>query len=256
MVIGVVGGSCSYSESCDLCENCSVCPSSWSNQWNGQCYRTTSSADTWVNTRTTCTGWGGDLVRLDNQTEYNFITATYGQAWIGYNDQDNNNVWTWTLNGAGWVNWQTNVGIAQQGECAVMNDDGTYINKTCTLTSYTGICEINATCGAVSGGIEDIPNACYDATGCSATSGDYCRCFGDASCLTVNGGACTVDSNCLGFCSDNGVCQNCSRRANFTEFTGATTNFNITANIENISNATLEVPSYGKIVWNNSINAC
>ena len=63
-----------------------------------------------------------------------------------------------------------------------------------------GFCGLTSTCGDVASGVEDTINGCYDYTGCSATSGDYCRCNGAASCLTLNNGYCIADTNCFNHC--------------------------------------------------------
>jgi len=71
----------------------------------------------------------------------------------------------------------------------------------CTYDSDCAICEYcDGTCKYVADGSEDTTNGCYDYTGCSATSGDYCRCDGAGTCLTNDGGYCTANAQCHNYC--------------------------------------------------------
>jgi len=74
--------------------------------------------------------------------------------------------------------------------------------EACTYDGNCSICE-NCTsnvCTYIGSGIEDTSNGCYDYTGCSATSGDYCRCNGTGTCLTNDAGACTNNTQCFNYC--------------------------------------------------------
>ena len=73
--------------------------------------------------------------------------------------------------------------------------------EDCTYDSDCAICEYcDGTCKYVADGSEDTTNGCYDYTGCSATSGDYCRCDGAGSCLTLDAGYCTANAQCFNYC--------------------------------------------------------
>jgi hypothetical protein len=91
--------------------------------------------------------------------------------------------------------------IDYDGETNKCTDDAGY-GPPCD----PGYCGLTDTCEALTGGVEDTDNGCYDYTGCSATGGDYCRCYGDDTCLTNDGGYCTGNSDCYsGYCDSDGV---------------------------------------------------
>lgn len=75
--------------------------------------------------------------------------------------------------------------------------------QTCTYNRDCAICEYcDTTCKYIASQHPDNEptHLCIGTSGCSATSGDYCRCNGAGSCLTNNGGYCTANAQCFNYC--------------------------------------------------------
>jgi hypothetical protein len=74
----------------------------------------------------------------------------------------------------------------------------------CVYETDCALCEncVGSVCTYVANGNADTLGTfqCTGTTGCSATSGDYCRCDGGGSCLTNDGGYCTGNAQCHNYC--------------------------------------------------------
>jgi len=70
----------------------------------------------------------------------------------------------------------------------------------CSICEF---CNASDLCEYIASGDPDTfgdPDRCNLDNGCSATSGDYCRCNGTGSCLTLDNGSCTDNAYCFNDC--------------------------------------------------------
>ena len=78
------------------------------------------------------------------------------------------------------------------------------VGEGCAYETDCALCEncVGSICTYVGNGLADTLGTyqCTGTTGCSATSGDYCRCDGAASCLTNDNGTCTDNAECFNNC--------------------------------------------------------
>jgi len=76
--------------------------------------------------------------------------------------------------------------------------------EACTYDSDCTICNYcdSGTCAFIASQNPDNEEThlCVNTDGCSATSGDYCRCDGAGTCLTNDAGECTSNAQCFNYC--------------------------------------------------------
>ena len=79
-----------------------LCPSGWK-QHNSSCYKFFSSPQNWTDAKSTCTGFGGNLVIIDSAEENSFVKdliwpaykKSWGGVWFGASDQEKEGAWKW-----------------------------------------------------------------------------------------------------------------------------------------------------------------
>ena len=102
----------------------------------------------WADARSTCQGFGYDLVTIDDSTENAWVTSTHvshsmGSPWIGFNDLASEGTWVWADGTAtSYTNWSSGEPNDSGGEdCAHIYTNGQWNDHRCTVLSAYFICE-------------------------------------------------------------------------------------------------------------------
>ena len=130
------------------------CPPGW-DEFDNSCYKRMqkfvySLALSWENARAVCLGFGGDLVKIENEKEMEFIkflsSAFKTRVWIGLNDRHEEGQFVWSdgtpFNSSvynSWADGEPNNAIEKEDCVEVYGDNGWNDNRCDVNLQY--ICE-------------------------------------------------------------------------------------------------------------------
>ena len=83
----------------------------------------------WLDARSSCAIWGGDLTSITTERENNYlntlITSSVGDCWIGLNDRSTEGTYTW-IDGTSvsYTNWTGTPPNVTNSDCVQINNDG------------------------------------------------------------------------------------------------------------------------------------
>ncbi|MFW5925313.1 MAG: C-type lectin domain-containing protein [Myxococcota bacterium] len=96
---------------------------------DGGCYVLRTDSRAWGSAASECLAWGGHLVTIDDESEEQWLIATFGPAldvWIGLSDRNEEGTFTW-MNGseADYRNWTSSAPDDRGGgeDCVALNSD-------------------------------------------------------------------------------------------------------------------------------------
>nr|XP_054752325.1 uncharacterized protein LOC129257911 [Lytechinus pictus] len=150
-----INGPLAYSERIDARTNNETvgCPADYEEGYQGGCYRFVKGSLTWSQARLECSkDFGGELVVVDNQEEYDYILnkTVEGDWWIGLQDQWSEGDFRWTdcSSMTAWqmTNWAPDEPDEAEGDvqdCVQMISSGQWMDWPCQRPNQF-ICEIFA----------------------------------------------------------------------------------------------------------------
>lgn len=170
-----------FNTMCELYNVCSddcqvTCPNGWTCRGES-CYLNVKG--NWFEIKDQCNNLGAHIITVNDRCENLWAKGLGG--WLGYNDLENEGVWTWANGHSNYEWWAHNEpNNAGNEDCAEFRADGSWNDNQCIVIK-NGLCEVENPC----------PVNCDDGNSCTI---DYCSPTG-----CVN----QVISPCEG----NGVCE-------------------------------------------------
>ena len=116
--------------------------------YGGHNYALSNNGVGWVTAEAEAVSLGGHLVTINNQSEQNWLMATFTEPrlWIGFTDKDQEGTWVWssgeTVTYTNWAPGQPENSFPEEDCAMLFFPDGGWYDLSSQSPTYPGIIEV------------------------------------------------------------------------------------------------------------------